>query len=211
MSKTYSKTRTLVECALMIALGTVLANIKIFEMPNGGSITLLSMLPFILVSYRHGTKWGLFTGFVNSLLQMLLGFYAPPAPGLLPLVGMILLDYVLAFTLLGLAVVFLFSGTQVIPTMKNNKRAVTAAWEQAQKDMAGVLPEHFPLPARYAHPVVLDRMIRVLREGRAQNAEEALAVVKADLKALNADVQVSQEEYDEVVAIKPMFLLWDYE
>ena len=56
MSKTYSKTRTLVECALMIALGTVLANIKIFEMPNGGSITLLSMLPFILVSYRHGTK-----------------------------------------------------------------------------------------------------------------------------------------------------------
>ena len=76
MSKTYSKTRTLVECALMIALGTVLANIKIFEMPNGGSITLLSMLPFILISFRHGVKWGLFTGFVNSLLQMLLGFYA---------------------------------------------------------------------------------------------------------------------------------------
>ena len=211
MSKTYSKTRTLVECALMIALGTVLANIKIFEMPNGGSITLLSMLPFILVSYRHGTKWGLFTGFVNSLLQMLLGFYAPPAPGLLPLVGMILLDYVLAFTLLGLAVVFLFSGTQVIPTMKNNKRAVTAAWEQAQKDMAGVLPEHFPLPARYAHPVVLDRMIRVLREGRAQTADQALEVVKQDLKALTADVQVEQWEYDEVVAIKPMFLLSDYQ
>ena len=106
MSKTYSKTRTLVECALMIALGTVLANIKIFEMPNGGSITLLSMLPFILISFRHGVKWGLFTGFVNSLLQMLLGFYAPPAPGLLPLVGMILLDYVLAFMALGLAELF---------------------------------------------------------------------------------------------------------
>ena len=115
------------------------------------------------------------------------------------------------FTLLGLAVVFLFSGTQVIPTMKNNKRAVAAAWEQAQKDVAGVLPENFPLPARYAHPVVLDRMIRVLREGRAQSVPEALDVVKADLKALNADVQVSQEEYDEVVAIKPMFLVSDYE
>ena len=100
MSKTYSKTRTLVECALMIALGTVLANIKIYSLPNGGSITLFSMLPFIMISFRHGIKWGLFTGFVNSLLQMLLGFYAPPAPGLLPLVGMILLDYVLAFTLL---------------------------------------------------------------------------------------------------------------
>ena len=106
MAKTYSKTRILVECALMIAAGTVLSNIKMFTMPNGGSVTLLSMLPFVLVSFRHGVKWGLFTGFVNSLLQMLLGFYAPPAPGLLPLVGMILLDYVLAFTLLGLACVF---------------------------------------------------------------------------------------------------------
>ena len=106
MSKTYSKTRILVECALMIALGTVLANIKIFELPNGGAVTLFSMVPFILVSFRHGAKWGLFTGFVNSLLQMLLGFYAPPAPGLLPLFGMIMLDYVLAFSLLGLACVF---------------------------------------------------------------------------------------------------------
>ena len=105
-TKSYSRTRTLVECALMIAVGTVLAQIKIFEMPFGGSVTLVSMLPFILVSFRHGVKWGLFTGFVNSLLQMLLGFYAPPAPGLLPLVGMILLDYVLAFMALGLAELF---------------------------------------------------------------------------------------------------------
>ena len=39
MSKTYSKTRILVECALMIAIGTVLSNIKFFTMPNSGSIT----------------------------------------------------------------------------------------------------------------------------------------------------------------------------
>ena len=106
MSSSYTKTLIMLECDLIIALCTFLAIIKIYELPNGGSITLLSMLPFILVSYRHGTKWGLFTGFVNSLLQMLLGFYAPPAPGLLPLVGMILLDYVLAFSFLGLACVF---------------------------------------------------------------------------------------------------------
>ena len=54
-------------------------------------------------------------------------------------------------------------------------------------------------------------MIRILREGRAQSADEALEVLKSDLKALNADVQVSQEEYDEVVAVKPMFLLSDYQ
>ena len=40
MSNSYSKTRILVECALMIAIGTVLSNIKIFTMPNGGSVTL---------------------------------------------------------------------------------------------------------------------------------------------------------------------------
>ena len=120
-------------------------------------------------------------------------------------------DFGMYFTLLGLAVVFLFSGTQVIPTMKNNRKSVTSAWENAQASMAKVLPENFPLPARYAHPIVLDRMIRVLREGRAQSVPEALDVVKADLKALNADVQVTQEEYDEVVAIKSMFLVSDYQ
>ena len=116
----------------------------------------------------------------------------------------------LYFTLLGLAAAFLFSGTQVIPTAKNNKKAVTAAWDASISGMEAILPGDFPVPARYAHPIVLDRMIRVLREGRAQSAKEALAVVKEDLKKLNADVQVEQEEYDEVVAIKPMFLLQEY-
>ena len=87
----------------MIAIGTVLSNIKFFTMPNGGSITLLSMLPFVLVSFRHGAKWGLFTGFVNSCLQMIMGFYPPPASTFLYFLGEVLLDYVLAFTLLGLA------------------------------------------------------------------------------------------------------------
>ena len=54
---------------------------------------------------------------------------------------------------------------------------------------------------------------RPMRESvhRAPIAAQALDVVKADLKALNADVTVSQEEYDEVVAIKSMFLLSDYQ
>ena len=106
MSKTYSKTRILVECALMIAIGTVLSNIKFFTMPNGGSITLLSMLPFVLVSFRHGAKWGLFTGFVNACLQMIMGFYPPPASTFLYFLGEVLLDYVLAFMALGLAELF---------------------------------------------------------------------------------------------------------
>lgn len=101
-----TNTRAMVECALMIAVGTVLAQIKIFQMPYGGSVTLVSMLPFILVSFRHGIKWGLFTGFVNSLLQLLTGFYAPPAGTMSALVACVALDYLLAFICLGLACVF---------------------------------------------------------------------------------------------------------
>ena len=44
MTKTYNRTRTLVECALMIAVGTVLGKISIFSMPYGGRGTLLSVL-----------------------------------------------------------------------------------------------------------------------------------------------------------------------
>lgn len=115
------------------------------------------------------------------------------------------------FALFGLAAIFFFSGAHVLPTAKNNKKAIAQEWERSISDVAALLPEDFPVPARYAHPVVLQRMLRVLREGRAQSVGEALNVMKKDLKALNASVQVEQEEYDEVVAIKPMFLLWDYE
>lgn len=71
MSQTYSKTRTLVECALMIALGTVLANIKIYSLANGGSVTLFSMLPFSnkLVGVGVGTAVVCFIRFMCSFLS----------------------------------------------------------------------------------------------------------------------------------------------
>jgi thiamine transporter len=107
MSTSDSKVRTLAECAILIAIGTVLAQIQLFRMPNGGSVTAVSMLPFILISFRHGTQWGLLAGFANSLLQMLLGgLYAPPAGTAAAMAGAVLLDYILAFTLLGTAEIF---------------------------------------------------------------------------------------------------------
>lgn len=117
------------------------------------------------------------------------------------------------FTLLGLGGVFLFSGAQVLPTARNSRRAVTAEWEAARAAMEGYLEgtADFPVPAHYAHPIVLERMIRILREGRAQTCAQALETLKADLRALNSSVQVEQEEYDEVVCIKPLFLLCDYQ
>jgi len=96
----------MVECALMIALGTVLAQIKIWQMPYGGSVTLVSSLPFILVSYRHGLKWGVIAGLTNGFLQILTGWYAPPAGTIAAIIACVLLDYLLAFTCLGTAELF---------------------------------------------------------------------------------------------------------
>lgn len=105
-TKSMSHIHVLVECALMVALGTVLMLVTLFKAPNGGSVTLLSMLPFVLVSFRHGTKWGLLTGFACALMQMLTGWATPLSGTVLAYFGMIMLDYVLAFTLLGTANVF---------------------------------------------------------------------------------------------------------
>lgn len=97
----------LTESALMIAIAAVLSVIKIVDMPVGGSVTLLSMLPIVLIAYRYGTRWGLFTGFAYGLVQMLLGLenlnWVSSVGGA---VIVILFDYVVAFMGLGLGGVF---------------------------------------------------------------------------------------------------------
>lgn len=102
------KLYTMTECAMMIALATVLSMCKLYQAPLGGSVTLLSMLPIIFISVRHGLVWGLGSGFVYSLIQMLLGLgnltYIPTPLGVF---GGVMLDYVLPFTLLGLGGVFM--------------------------------------------------------------------------------------------------------
>lgn len=117
------------------------------------------------------------------------------------------------FVLFGAAAILLFSGVSMAPTARNNKKSIAERWENAKAEMDDYLkqyPGQFPLPARYAHPVTLIRMARTIEEGRVTGVDNALETVKTDLKALNADVRVSQEEYDEVITIKAMFLNEDY-
>ena len=108
--KTPSTTRTLVECAILTALSVVLSLVKVWEMPLGGSITLVSMLPVCVASYRHGLKWGLASAFVMSLFQLFFGITMSGLLGwgLTPvmLVGCMLFDYIIAFTVLGFAGTF---------------------------------------------------------------------------------------------------------
>lgn len=54
-------------------------------------------------------------------------------------------------------------------------------------------------------------MIDIIAEERTRSVAEALELLKQDLKAMNSSVELEQEEYDEVMAIKPMFLVRDYE
>ena len=110
-----TKTKRLTESAMLIALAVVLelaGRTVIPPMPFGGQLTLCAMLPIVLISYRYGVKWGLTAGFGYSLVQMALGADVVTAafqPGYFgdgTMIGrallMCLLDYVLAYTLLGL-------------------------------------------------------------------------------------------------------------
>lgn len=106
--------QTLCVCAIMIALSTTLSFIKIWNMPWGGSITLLSMLPVALVSIRYGVKQGLFSAFVYSCIQLVFGITMDGLLGWGLSAGMltacILLDYIVAFTVIGLSGIFAKKG-----------------------------------------------------------------------------------------------------
>ncbi|MCR5825273.1 MAG: ATPase P [Oscillospiraceae bacterium] len=118
------------------------------------------------------------------------------------------------YFLIGGAALFLFTlSSNTLPSKWNSRAKAQADWDEALAAMRDDLSEcaDFPVPPQYAHPIVLERMQRVLREGRAEDAAQALAVVKDDLRALNASVTVSQREHDEVVTVKPLFLVCDYQ
>ncbi len=109
------KTQVLSECAVMVALAFVLSYVRIITMPMEGSVTLLSMLPIVILAVRHGVAWGLGSAFVYALLQLVQSITVGGlfSWGLTPwaLVGCIVLDYLLPFTLLGLAGILRKGGT----------------------------------------------------------------------------------------------------
>ena len=114
-----SKTKRMTESAMLLAIAVVLelaGKAIIPPMPFGGQLTIVAMLPVVLISYRHGVKWGLLSGFAYALLQMAMGADTVTAafqPGyfgdgrmIANAVIMCLMDYVAAYTGLGLGGVF---------------------------------------------------------------------------------------------------------
>ena len=91
--------KSLAYAALSIALAFVLSYVKLFRMPNSGSVTLASMLPLMLFSAAYGVGPGLLAGAAYGLLQYVQGgWFVHPIQ--------FLLDYPLAFALIGLAGVY---------------------------------------------------------------------------------------------------------
>mgnify|MGYP004627646117 CR=1 FL=1 len=97
----------LTESAIMIAAATILSMFKLVELPYGGSITLASMLPIVIIAYRYGTAWGILCGLVHGAIQLLLGSGTLSyVTGAASVVAVILLDYIVAFAVCGLAGIF---------------------------------------------------------------------------------------------------------
>lgn len=114
--KTNTKTFRLVFSALMIAVSIVLSIFK-FEFPFGGSITIFSMVPLILVAQMYGLGWGFLTCSVYGLVQMAMGLdNFGYVSGIVAYIVVFLFDYVLAFSVMGLSAL----------TRKMKNRAVAA-------------------------------------------------------------------------------------
>ena len=89
-------TRMLAEVAMSVALAYVLNLIIVYHLPQGGSITLGSMVPILILALRRGPRIGVFAGSVFGLVQLFLGGYWFT-------IIQVLLDYPVAFACLGLA------------------------------------------------------------------------------------------------------------
>ena len=105
--KQKSTTSILVEAGLMVAMAVILNEYVSFHFwANGGSVSLGGMVPILLLSYRHGARWGLLGGLTFSVLNCILGLKYLNGLTAIIFVGSIMLDYVLPFGILGLAGMF---------------------------------------------------------------------------------------------------------
>ena len=112
-------TRSLTFAAVCIAMSFALSYLKVVEMPQGGSITIASLLPLMIYSYMFGTKKGVFAGFIYGILQAFQDTYIlHPAQ--------FLLDYPVAFSAIGLAGMFAHTDALRFPQLKFALGAVVA-------------------------------------------------------------------------------------
>lgn len=163
---TKNRTLPLVECAIMIALATVLSMVKLAELPYGGSITIASMLPIAIIAYRRGMGWGLGSAFVYAVIQQLLGLNSLSyVTTWQSVVAVILLDYIVAFTVVGFAGIFrnaiksqaaaLTLGCVFVSVLRYACHVISGAtvWQ----DCPSLRRRHFPIRSYIMRPICFRR------------------------------------------------------
>ena len=102
-----NSTYKLVVAAMLVAIATVLNQFAVLQLPYGGGVTIFSQVPIIAISWIFGPAWGLISGFVMSLFQLLFGLSnLSYVKGISSYLIVILCDYILPYTLLGLGGIF---------------------------------------------------------------------------------------------------------
>lgn len=91
---------------IALALAFVLSQLKLFELPNGGTVTPASVLPIIIFAMAFGPSWGFLVAFIFSLLQLIGGYLLTPFQ--------VILDYTLGYASLGI------TGFAALPAAKRN-------------------------------------------------------------------------------------------
>jgi thiamine transporter len=116
----HTRTRTLVEAALCVALAAVLNLVRIWHMPMGGTVSL-EMLPIVVFALRRGVGPGIAVGAAYGMVDL---FLEPQVVHW----AQFLLDYPVAYATVGLAGLFRRTGEIATP-------AVSAVW---RRPLAGV-------------------------------------------------------------------------
>ena len=134
MSNQTKMTRMLCEGAIMVVVAQILGYIKLWEMPWGGSVCL-SMLPIFFFACRWGFGPGLMSGFVLGVLQFM--FDGGFALGWQSIIG----DYLVAFTVLGVA--GLFRGKVYLGTVAGSAARFLVHYVVGATIWAEYMPETF--------------------------------------------------------------------
>lgn len=201
-----SKTKSLVECAIMIALATVLSMIKLAELPYGGSITIASMLPIAIIAYRRGMGWGLGSAFVYGIVQQLLGLNSLSyVTTWQSIVAVILLDYIVAFTVIGFAGIFrnkienqalgLTLGCVFVSILRYICHVISGAtvWAGLSIPTQAALSYSFIYNATYMLPECIILAVTAVYIGSVIDfrEEKLKRVVKSDTKAYSPTINVA--------------------
>ena len=136
-SRSHRNLRALCEGAIMVAAAQVLGYIKLFSLPNGGSITL-SLLPVFIYCARWGFGYGMLVSFALSLLQLLLdGAHAIAWQSLLG-------DYILAYSVVGIAGLFRAKNNGLyLGTLAGSAARFIVAWITGATVWGEYMPESF--------------------------------------------------------------------